>query len=78
MSPHCQWKPDLEICYHTVKEINIDSCIQGERMFFSSVSQLQILHKHLGVPNSKKTGVMELNKGEPQASCSSVVAAHRS
>lgn len=48
-----------------VKGLNIDFCIQGGRMFFSLVSVFQtaaVLHKHLGVPNTKKTDTMELNK----------------
>lgn len=48
-----------------VKWLNIDFCIQGGKIFFRLVSGFQTaaaLHKHLGVPNTKKTDMMELNK----------------
>lgn len=48
-----------------VKGLNIVYCIQGGRMFFSLVSGFQaaaVLHKHLGVPNTNKRDMMELNK----------------
>lgn len=58
LAPHCQWETDLESSYCMVKGLNIDYCIQGDRMLFSLVSGFQraaVLHKHLGVPNTKKT-----------------------
>lgn len=65
VTPHCQWETDLESCYFMVKGLNIDYCIQGGRMFFSLVSRFQtaaVLHKHLGVSNTKKPDMIELNK----------------
>lgn len=71
LAPHGQCETDLEICYFMVKGLNIDYCIWGGRMFFILLSGFQIavvLHKHLGVPNTKKTDMMELNKRSQPAS----------